>query len=230
MDLRNPIKLHGQLFPDRHERKAILTARNTTHRGVSSSTLLVLNNGSLNNMACLAQELLLRLRDQSPAVLRGPHLGIQIRQCSTASQSQSSSPGSVGQQAPRWIPTLSGETWQRVDQYWRLAKTPEPLKQVAEAAGQGRLFRVIGIHSNNIWLRFGGVLVAVGCAGATYTVYKGAQNIYSAVLGVSENSWATNAIVRTETLVTVCLCVLYSCISKARTMDSSVSQDMNQAG
>lgn len=146
------------------------------------------------DMSCLAREVCFRLRESSSAVLRVPILSSSLRHCSstqasTASKNESS-PGS------RTIPAGLHDAWQRVHRYRELAKAPDTVKQLAEAAGQGRLLRVIGIHSNNLWLRFGGVIVAVGCAGATYTVYKGTQTAYSFLLGVRDNSWAFNAIVR----------------------------------
>lgn len=151
-----------------------------------------------SNMSCLAQQIRFRLRESSPESPRAPILSCKLRHCSTTSASASSTNAST--RIPRWIPSSLYDAWQRVDGYRGHAKAPETVKQLAEAAGQGRLLRVIGIQSNNAWLRFGGIIVAVGCAGATYTVYTGAQNVYSYIVGVRDNSWALNAIVRCDSL------------------------------
>lgn len=146
-------------------------------------------------MSAVVHDIALRMRDSSMAVLRVPQPCKPVRHCATT-QSPSPSSSNSNTQAPRWLPAAPSELWHRVDVYRRQAKAPETVTQFAEAAGQGRLLRVIGIHSNNVWLRFGGILVAAGCAGATYAAYKGAQNVYSVILGASESSWALNAIVR----------------------------------
>lgn len=161
-------------------------------------------------MACVAQDVR-RLLCSPPAVLRGPQLCSPLRHCGTTPASASSR--NPNAQAPRWIPTTPAEFWERLDAYRRQAKTPASVQQFAEAAGQGRLLRVLGIHSNNLWLRFGGILVAAGCAGGTYAVYKGGQSVYSVIMGVKESSWALNAIVRAiRSIACSPRLVLISCI------------------
>eukprot|EP00892_Ulva_mutabilis_P000289 jgi/Ulvmu1/10260/UM060_0061.1 len=144
-------------------------------------------------MSCVTREICSRMRESSSAVLRTPIAQHALRHCSTTQSSTASTAATT--RAPRRIYASLNDVWQRVSKYGEDAKAPETVKQLAEAAGHGRLFRVLGIHSNNLWLRFGGIIVAFGCAGATYTVYKGTQSVYSFIMGVRDNSWAFNAII-----------------------------------
>ena len=118
------------------------------------------------------------------------------RSCSTT-QPPPSTPPPAPPIGPKWIPESAEAALQRLARYRKTASanTPEQVKQLAAAAKEGKLFRVASIQSNNLWLRFGGVLVAVAFAGGTYALYRMSQSVYSAVTGVTDNAWTFRFIV-----------------------------------
>jgi hypothetical protein len=78
-------------------------------------------------------------------------------------------------------------------------RTPEAVKQFAAAARSGNLFRVAGIQAQNTWLRFGTLLVAVGCAGASYAVWRSVESVVSIFVSIRENHFALAGAVRSST-------------------------------
>ena len=95
----------------------------------------------------------------SGAVLRTSSFA---RSCSTTQPPPSPPPPSpsIG---PKWLPESLKAALQRFDRYRSAASanTPEQVKQLAEAAKEGKLFKVASIQSNNLWMRFGVVIVTV---------------------------------------------------------------------
>lgn len=133
---------------------------------------------------------------------RVPTPSVFSRSCSTTPQPQSSSSPAVSV-SPRWLPQSAKDALKRLQSIGNTAShnTPESVKQLASAAQEGNLFRVARIQSNNLWLRFGGAIVAVAFAGGTYTLYRTSQNVYSAVTGITENGWTFRILVRTSYLL-----------------------------
>ena len=128
------------------------------------------------------------------------------RSCATTPKSQPlSSPAPLAR--PRWLPQSARDALQRLQSFGKAASqnTPEPVKQLASAAQEGNLLRVARIQSNNLWLRFGGVIVAVAFAGGTYTLYRTSQSVYSAITGVTDNGWTFRILVRTPHLHVLCV-------------------------
>lgn len=141
----------------------------------------------------------------SDAVLRTP--SSLFRSCSTTQQPSPPPAPPPTPLGPRWLPQSAQDALQRLDGYRKTASanTPEQVKQLAAAAKEGKLFRVAAIQSNNLWLRFGGVIVAVAFAGGTYTLYRTSQSVYTAVTGIKDNGWTFRIIVCTFNLRVACL-------------------------
>jgi hypothetical protein len=59
------------------------------------------------------------------------------------------------------------------------------------------LLKAASIQSNNLWLRFGVVIVAVSFAGGTYVVYRSTHRVYEAVTGIVDEGWTLNVLVCT---------------------------------
>jgi hypothetical protein len=133
----------------------------------------------------------------SDAVLCTP-LPVLSRSCSTAQQSSSASAPPSAPAQPSWLPQSAQAVVQRFQSVTRTvsANTPEQVEQLATAAKTGKLFRVVAIQSNNLWLRFGGGIVAIAFAGGTYTLYRTSQSVYSAITGIKDDSWTFRIIVR----------------------------------
>lgn len=126
-----------------------------------------------------------------------------FRSCSS-SQPPSPTPPSApaNPTGPRWIPQSAQDALQRLHSIRQTASanTPEQVKQLAAAAKEGNLFRVAAIQSSNLWMRFGGLIVAVAFAGGTYTLYRTSQSVYSAVTGFKDDGWTFRLIVRVLSL------------------------------
>jgi hypothetical protein len=122
------------------------------------------------------------------------------RSCSSAqSPASSPSPPTTSSAKPGWFPQSAHDVLHRIKNISKTASanTPEAVKQLAESAKEGKLFRVAAIHSSNLWLRFGGAIVAVAFAGGTYTLYRTSQSLYSAITGIKDDGWTLRVIVRT---------------------------------
>jgi hypothetical protein len=72
-----------------------------------------------------------------------------------------------------------------VSRAWRHA--PQSMHQLAQAARSGTFITVASIQAQNAWLRFGSMIISIGCAAGAYALWRAGEAVTAVIVDVRNN-------------------------------------------